>query len=368
MGAPPGANMAISSQRGALERRTFVIVLLAISAIFLWALLPFLGAILWSLVAAIMFEPFNARLLRAFPERRNGAALATVLVIAALVILPAFWLFSIVINQAGALVARVQSGQIDVAQAFEQANAMLPDWVRGVLERSGVTSFVSLRDKLSAGIATQFRAVVAQAFSIGQDAASFVLSLSVMLYLTFFLLRDGAAFAKRIGDAVPLAADDRLIIADRFVMVVRATVKGGLIVGIAQGATGGIIMWLLGVPNVLLWTIVMAIASLLPAIGTGLVWVPVSTYLLSTGSVWQGIVMAASGLLIIGSVDNVLRPILIGRETKIPDALVLLTTLGGVASFGFNGLVIGPVAAALFLTVWDRYAVKRRAAAAETAF
>ncbi|MEG3175930.1 AI-2E family transporter [Sphingomonas sp. RB3P16] len=348
------------SDRHILENRGFFVALCAISAVFVWALLPFLGAILWGLVAAILFAPLNARLLRAWPERRNTAALLSVLAIAALVILPTFWLLSIVIDQAGSLFARIQSGQIDVARSFEQAHALLPEWIRGLLERSGVTSFGELRDKISAGLATQFRAVLGQAFSIGQDAASFALSLSVMLYLTFFLLRDGKDFAARISKAVPLAADDRDAIADRFVKVVRATVKGGLLVAIAQGAVGGMIMAALGVPNVLLWAIVMAIAALLPAIGTGLVWVPMAIYLLSTGSIWQGIVLALAGLLVIGSVDNILRPILIGRETAIPDALVLLTTLGGVASFGFNGLVIGPVAAALFLTMWDRYSVKRR--------
>ena len=113
-------------------------------------------------------------------------------------------------------------------------------------------------------------------------------------------------------------------------------------------------MTMLGVPNAPLWAVVMALSSLLPAVGTGIVWVPVSFYLFATADLWRGIVMALAGLLVIGSVDNVLRPILIGRDTRMPDFLVLLTTLGGLAAFGFTGLLIGPVAAALFLTVWSR--------------
>jgi predicted PurR-regulated permease PerM len=143
------------------------------------------------------------------------------------------------------------------------------------------------------------------------------------------------------------------MLADRFVSVVRATVKGGVLVGAAQGFVGGGIMALLGVPNALLWAVVIALCSLLPAVGTGIVWVPVSIYLFATDGIWHGLIMAVSGLVIIGSVDNVLRPILIGRETNIPDFLVLVTTLGGLVAFGFNGLLIGPVLAGIFISCWD---------------
>ncbi|WP_454883366.1 AI-2E family transporter [Sphingomonas oryzagri] len=351
--------MGRTSNERTLEDRTFVAVLIGITAVFILSVWPFVGAILWSLVAGIMFAPLNARLVAALAGRRNMAALLTLLIIAAVIVFPAILLSATLLDQAGSIYGRIQSGEIDIGRTFDRGQAMLPEWLRGILHRTGVTSLGSLRETLSAGIATQFRSLASQAFSIGQGAASFLLSLAVMFYLTFFLLRDGEALSSRIGSAIPLAADERSILAERFVTVVRATVKGGLIVGIAQGALGGLVMWLLGVPNALLWAVMMAISSLLPAVGTGLVWVPVSIYLLSTGAVWQGIVMALSGLLLIGSVDNILRPILIGRDTKIPDALVLVTTLGGIATFGFNGLLIGPVAAALFLTIWNRLSIAR---------
>jgi len=107
--------------------------------------------------------------------------------------------------------------------------------------------------------------------------------------------------------------------------------------------------------------VVMAFSSLLPAVGTGLVWVPASLYLLATGHIWQGIVMALMGAFVIGTIDNVLRPILVGRETQMPDALVLLVTLGGLSAFGFNGLIIGPVIASLFLATWEMVREDQRA-------
>lgn len=342
------------------ERATLLAVLLAVSVVFVWSLWAFVGAILWSLVAAIMFAGVNRRLLGRLPDRPGAAAGLTLLLIAGAIILPAVLIGGLLLDQASGLYARFQSGQIDLPALFEQLRAVLPEWLRHVLERFGITDFGSVSGKLSAGFSSQLRSVLERAVDVGQNAASFMLSLAIMLYLTFYLLRYGEALSGRIGQVVPLPASDRGILARRFVTVVRATVKGGVVVGAAQGAVGGVVMGVLGVPNALLWAVVMAFSSLLPAVGTGLVWVPAALYLLAVGHVWQGIAMAVAGIAVIGSVDNVLRPILIGRETKIPDALVLVTTLGGLDAFGFNGLLIGPVAAALFITVWDRFATQRR--------
>jgi predicted PurR-regulated permease PerM len=144
-----------------------------------------------------------------------------------------------------------------------------------------------------------------------------------------------------------------------FTTVIRATVKGNVVVAIVQGALGGLIFWFLGVHAAVLWAVVMAFLSLLPAVGSALVWLPVAIYFLVTGATWQGIVLIAFGVLVIGLVDNVLRPILVGKDTKIPDYVVLISTLGGMAIFGLNGFVIGPVIAAMFMAVWDIFASSR---------
>jgi predicted PurR-regulated permease PerM len=134
--------------------------------------------------------------------------------------------------------------------------------------------------------------------------------------------------------------------------VVRATVKGNLLVAITQGALGGLIFWILGIPTVLPWAVLMAFLSLLPAVGAGLVWAPVAVYFLLSGAIWQGVVLTLFGVFVIGLVDNFLRPILVGKDTKMPDYLVLVSTLGGLAVFGLNGFVIGPLIAALFISCW----------------
>ena len=154
---------------------------------------------------------------------------------------------------------------------------------------------------------------------------------------------------------MPLAAAHRRELVGKFTVVIRATVKGNLLVAALQGLLGGLAFWFLGVKGALLWGVVMAFLSLLPAVGAALVWVPVALYFLLTGALWQGAALVAWGVLVIGLVDNVLRPILVGKDTRLPDYVVLMTTLGGMVVFGINGFVLGPAIAAMFIAVWHIY-------------
>ena len=137
--------------------------------------------------------------------------------------------------------------------------------------------------------------------------------------------------------------------------------KGSILVAIAQGVLGGLAFWFLGIHAALLWAVLMAFLSLVPAVGAGLVWVPVAIYLLATGAVWQGISLILYGVLVIGLVDNLLRPFLIGKDTKLPDYVVLISTLGGIQVFGLNGFVIGPLIAAMFMVTWEIFSASREA-------
>jgi predicted PurR-regulated permease PerM len=127
-------------------------------------------------------------------------------------------------------------------------------------------------------------------------------------------------------------------------------------VAIAQGTLGGLAFWFLGVQGALLWAVLMAFLSLLPAVGAALIWGPVALYFLATGRIWQGLVLVFVGVFVIGLVDNILRPILVGKDTQMPDYIVLMSTIGGMALFGINGFVIGPVIAALFMAAWSLFA------------
>ncbi|NLA67865.1 MAG: AI-2E family transporter, partial [Gammaproteobacteria bacterium] len=256
------------------------------------------------------------------------------------------------LQEATALFQRVRSGEPGLSQYFERVMGVLPDWLSGLLARLGLGSVPELQARLADGAAQASQFVATQALSLGQNTVHFFVSFGIMLYLLFFLLRDGAALMVRIRQAIPLAEEHKRALIGKFTTVIRATVKGNIVVAIVQGALGGLIFWILGVQGVVLWSVVMAFLSLLPALGTFLVWGPVAVYFLATGAITQGLVLIAYGVFVIGLVDNVLRPILVGKDTRMPDYVVLVSTLGGLALFGLNGFVIGPLVAALFISAW----------------
>jgi predicted PurR-regulated permease PerM len=338
----------------------FIWLLVLVSAAFAWILWPFYGAILWATVAAILFAPLQRRLVPRMRGRRSPAALATLLIVLLIVILPLAFLSAALVGEAAGVYERMQSGEINFGRYFRQVFEALPGWATRLLDSYGLTDFEAVQEQISKGLLAASQFIAARALLFGQGTLDFVVDFFIMLYLLFFLLRDGDELVRRIREALPLRPDRRDALLEKFGIVIRATVKGNLVIAILQGALGGLIFWILGINSALLWAVLMAILSLLPAVGTALVWVPVAIYFLATGSVWQGVVLIAYGVLVIGLVDNVMRPILVGRDTKMPDYIVLVSTLGGLAIFGVNGFVVGPVIAALFIAAWDIYTQARR--------
>ena len=344
-----------------LENRCFLLLLVAVTLAFGWILVPLYGSVLWAIVVAVIFAPLNRRLQGIMGGRPNLAAAATVLIVLAMVILPLALITGSLLQEAAALYAKLQTGEYNFAAYIERVFAALPAWATGVLDRFNLTDLSKVRDSLAAGLVKGGQAVAPQALSIGMNTFDFIVGLGIMLYLLFFLLRDGKVLAGRIKQAVPLRADQKTALFGRFADVVRATVKGSILVAIAQGALGGLAFWFLGIQPSLLWAVLMAFLSLVPAIGAGLVWVPVAIYLLATGEVWQGVSLILYGVLVIGLVDNLLRPFLIGKDTKLPDYVVLISTLGGIQVFGLNGFVIGPLIAAMFIVTWEIFATSANA-------
>ena len=342
------------------ENQSFLILLLAVTLAFAWILQPFYGAVLWAIVGAVIFAPLNRALLVSMRGRPTLAAALTVLIIVAMVLLPLAMIAASLVQEAASLHAKFQSGEYDFARFIQRIFDSLPGWVTGLLDRFNLTSLSAVREALTSNLMKGGQALAPQALSIGINTFDFMVGLAIMLYLLFFLLRDGKALAERISATIPLRADQRAALFSRFADVVRATVKGGILVAIVQGALGGLAFWFLGIHAPLLWAVVMAFLSLLPAIGAALVWFPVAIYLLTSGAVWQGIGLIAYGVLVIGLVDNILRPFLVGKGTKLPDYVVLISTLGGIEVFGLNGFIIGPLIAAIFMVTWEIFSASRQ--------
>ncbi len=335
------------------QDKTLVVLLVAASLAFAWILWPFYGAILWAVILATVFATVHRWLLDAMPERRNLAAVLTLLLIVAIVLLPLALTAASLVAEATNFYERVQSGEINLGRMLQQFLDALPGWARRILNRLGVTDVGDVQSRLAALLKEGSQFFATQAVLVGQGTANFVISLFLMLYLLFFFLRDGGMLSRRIRDAIPLRSEQKRALFEKFAVVVRAMVKGTIVVAIVQGALGGLIFWLLGIHAPVLWGVVMAFLSLLPAVGAAIVWFPVALYLLATGAVWQGVILIAFGAGVIGLVDNLLRPYLVGKDTRMPDYIVLISTLGGLVIFGLNGFVIGPLIAAMFFAVWD---------------
>ncbi|MHB1121676.1 MAG: AI-2E family transporter [Ramlibacter sp.] len=343
-----------------LQSKALIWLLMIVTALFIVILWPYSGAVSWAVFLAIVFSSLQQRSVEVCRGRRGWAAFGTLLVIVVSVLLPTALLTAAIAQEAAAFYERVRSGDIQIGQYFQRGVEALPVWARGLLDRFGLGDLTLLQDKVVELLGRSGQTITSRVFSIGQNTLEFLVSFFVMLYLLFFLLRDGNELAALAARAMPLKQEHTARLLGQFATVVRATVKGNVVVALVQGTLGGLAFWTLGIAGPLLWGAVMAVLSLLPAVGAALVWGPVAIYLATTGSILPALGLTLWGVLVIGLVDNVLRPILVGRDTRMPDYLVLIATLGGLTVFGLNGFVIGPVIAAMFLVTWDIFAQARQ--------
>ncbi len=344
--------MNTAEGRARLENGGYLLFLALVTIAFIAVIWPFVMPILWAALAAIMFQPLY-RWFRRWLGGDNRAAIATLLVITIAVIIPAIMIGSVVVEQATSLVIAFQEGRIDLALWFDVVHGALPEVLRRNLDLEGFGT-AELVQQRAQEIALESSGLIArEALSITGGALGFLLAFGVGLYVAYFLLRDGRKLGERLIAHLPVAGPVAEQLAERFLSIVRATIKGSVVVGLVQGGLGAATFWIVGMPSVVLLGLLTALFSLLPAIGPAIVWGPVAIYLLATGEIWQGVLVLVSGVAVIGMADNVLRPILVGRDTGIPDWIILISTLGGISMLGLAGIVIGPMAAGLFLAGWS---------------
>lgn len=338
-----------------LEQRVFLGLLLVVSLAFGWILFPFYGAVFWAIILAIIFAPVQRFLADRLNPRRNLAALITLGTCLLVAVLPVIFIAGMLVQEGTVLYQQIEKGEIDIGGFVNSTQELLPAPIQEQMQRFGLGDWEQIREQLSSVALQGSQFLATKAFSFGQGTFQFVLSFFLMLYLLFFLIRDGRELVARVRQAIPLNSHQKRRLFSKFTRVVRATVKGNIVVAIVQGALGGIIFAVLGIPSAVLWGVLMAFLSLLPAVGAGLIWTPVAVYFLMQGMIVQGVVLTLYGILVIGLVDNLLRPVLVGKDTKMPDYLVLISTLGGLSLFGLNGFVIGPLIAALFISAWGMF-------------
>lgn len=337
-----------------LEARSFVIVVLLVTAAFLWMVSDLLMAVFWAAVLAVLFQPLNRRILPKVKGRASISAFLTTLTVVFVILVPFGLLAAAVTRQALGLYRRIAAGEINLQAPIDFVERSLP-MVNELFAAYGIDA-EGVRASLENAAMTASRYIATEALTFGRNALTFTILFGVMLYLLFFFIRDWKPILDAVIRALPLGNERERRLLSKFAEVSRATMKGTLVVAFVQGLIGGITFAVLGIEASILWGVAMGIFSLLPAIGPAIVWIPAAVILIAVGSVWQAVVIILVGTLVIGLVDNLLRPILVGRDMKMPDYLVLLSTLGGIAVFGLAGVIAGPLIAALFLVVWDMFA------------
>jgi predicted PurR-regulated permease PerM len=329
----------------------FLLILIAlVTFAFIGLIEGFLLAVFWAVIFAILFAGSFEKWLVRVKGKRNLAASITLLQILLIVILPLAIIGSVVVNEAIDYYQQVNSSEVNIQQRISNLRELIPVNDR-LLEQFG-TSVEEIEQNVLNFITGSLQTVASRAVGVTQNVFGFFLNLFLMLYILYFFLRDGKQLVRDLVWVLPIGDEREWTLLRRFDKVSRATVKGSLLVALVQGSLGGILFWIVGIPAAFIWGVIMVLLSLLP-VGSAVIWLPAAIILIAEGAVGKGVAVILVGALLIGLVDNLLRPRLVGQDTKLPDYLILLSTLGGLSVFGISGFVLGPIIAALFVSCWQ---------------
>ena len=333
-----------------VRKNIFLAILVIGTITFLWLLKPFAYPIFWAAVIAGLFGPLYKRVNRKL--RHPNLSTAIMLIVAIFVIiLPLAMIASVLLAQA-----------IDMYSALKNTED-IQHKARGIINLLKENPYFQKLDLDEKALTEKFydisgsisKYIVGYLTDLTQNTLLLIINFIVMLYCLFFFIRDGDRLLR--GSLYILELKDEIgnRIYQRFTSTARATLKGTLIIGLIQGTMGGILFWAVGIQSAIVWGVIMILAAMIPGIGCAIIWAPAAIIMLATRHIWQGIVIITVGTLVISSIDNILRPWLVGKDTQMHPLLIFLSTIGGIAVFGVSGFVIGPIITALLSTLWEIY-------------
>jgi len=337
-----------------VNKLVLVIIVISISALFFTMIHQFLMAIFLAGLFSAMARPVYRRLRIAFRGRRHLASATTMLLMIVVVLIPLMLLVGIVVAQA-----------IDVGQS-------VTPWVKRYIDQpDSLTAYLQhlpfyeqlepyrglILEKAGQLVGSLSKIIVNGLSSATLSTANFLFMLFVFLYTMYFFQMDGVKLIRRILYYLPLGSDDENRMLAKFTSVTRATLKGSLLIGVLQGGLAGIAFAIAGIDNAVFWGTVMAVLSIIPSVGSALVWGPACVILMMQGHMAAGIALLVFCAGVVGSLDNILRPILVGKDTQMHELMIFFGTLGGIIMFGISGIFIGPLIASLFVTIWELYGI-----------
>ncbi len=340
-----------------MSRPTFVktsvlAITLLITVLFFAMVRPFLITFLLAAIFAGLFQPLFQRLAKLFSGKRSFASLATLLIVLLIVIVPLLFLVVVAADQA-IEVSRMVRPWVEQQLAKPDPMARLYEYLPilddlGLDRREVLTKVVAIVQSTGSFFVSGVAGVTGR-------TANFIFHFFLFGYCLYFLLKDGQRALDKFLYYLPLTHEDEMKMMSRFVSVSRAMLKGTLAIGLLQGLLGGLGFWVAGLHGPVFWASLMVVLSIIPGVGTGLIWVPAVIYLAVAGHLTTAILLTLWFLVIVGAVDNLLRPLLTGKDTQMHELLILFSTLGGLGFFGVPGLLLGPILAAVCLTLWEIY-------------
>lgn len=335
-----------------IERRFIIGITIILSLLFLWMIKAYImPVILAAITAGLTYKLYQ--FLCSKLKKQGIAAAITVIAVLLIFIIPLGLFTTLVVDQAASISKDVVPFLEKELNEKQATGFQVPDWVP-FKEQLNISSdsIVEKANELSGKIGN---IIVNSLTSVTQGTFMFFLQLFIYLYALYFFLIDGKKYIQQSKQYIPLSNDDFNSMLEQFTSVTRATLKGALLIGILQGTLIGLALWILGVKGAAFWGAISIVLSLIPSIGSGFVWVPIAIWMFTQGDTAQAIGLVIWGAIIVGSIDNVLRPKLVGNDAKMSDLIILLSTLGGLGLFGVVGFIVGPLVAGLVITSWKIY-------------
>jgi len=325
-----------------------LIVVLLIAMLYLFQ--PFFYPIFWAAIIAVVFKPIYNFFLR-HTKTPAVSSLITIIITIVVLFLPLTIIGLIAANESASIISRASTGGGFIHNVQNVTNQLkgtvLGPYIEPALEKWDEYA-INISQFIGSFIFNNIK-------NITENSLKFIFMLFVTFYTLFFFLKDGSRMLKKLMHLSPLGDEYETLLYEKFTSTARATLKTTIIVGTIQGTIGGLLFWLTGINGAIIWGIIMTVLSIIPGIGSFIVWLPTGIIMLALGNVWQGITIILVGTFVISIIDNFLRPPLLGKDTQMHSLIAFFSTLGGILLFGISGFVIGPVLASLFLAVMSIY-------------
>ncbi len=332
----------------------FFLIMFIVGGTVFFIFQPFLTAIVAAAILSVLFRPVYESLKRIFGDRETSASLVTCLLVALIIVTPILSVLSLAVAEANHLYHSIGEERSFAGVVETTVNTIHQTAFGQIVFKDAAFTTESVMEDIRQ-FSQNALGLLQAAY---QSVTHFIFWVFVMFFTLFYFLIDGQKAFGHLIKLSPLKTEHETLLATKFISISRATLKGTLVVGAIQGLLGGLAFWIVGVPSPAIWGLLMILLSIIPFVGSGLVWLPVGIILLLLGQIWQGVFILIVGFGVISLIDNILRPKLVGKDTQMHPLMVFFATLGGIALFGLPGFIIGPIIVSLFLALGEIYSME----------